>query len=157
MGGQLPFARLIDAVDRWAGAAGRTDVFAQVGDTEAVPSHIESARFLDPAAFRQRFDAATVVISHAGMGTILSALEAGKPILVVPRRASLGEHRNEHQLATVRHLQGRPGITVAMDEAELSARLERIDELRELQAAERLRPSASPELLSALRSFVTAD
>ena len=71
VGGQLPFARLIDAVDRWAGAAGRTDVFAQVGDTEAVPSHIESARFLDPAAFRQRFDAATVVISHAGMGTIL--------------------------------------------------------------------------------------
>ncbi len=44
--------------------------------------------------------AATAIVAHAGMGTILTALEMGKPLLVMPRRAALGEHRNDHQLAT---------------------------------------------------------
>ena len=46
-------------------------------------------------------DAAAAIVAHAGMGTILTALETGKRLLVMPRRAALGEHRNDHQLATV--------------------------------------------------------
>ena len=42
----------------------------------------------------------------------------------MPRRADLGEHRNDHQLATVEKLSGRPGILVAADENELESRIE---------------------------------
>ena len=40
-----------------------------------------------------------VVIAHDEMGSIITALEMGKPIVVMPRRAELGEHRNDHQVA----------------------------------------------------------
>ena len=39
----------------------------------------------------------------------------------MPRRASLGEHRNDHQLATARQLEARAGLAVAW-EAEALAR-----------------------------------
>ncbi len=40
---------------------------------------------------------ADVVVSHAGVGTILSLLELGTCPLVVPRTASRGEHVDDHQ------------------------------------------------------------
>lgn len=153
VGGQLPFDRLVRAVDEWAGACGRNDVFAQIGDSDYRPQHFESRPFLPPEDFRERFAAASVIVSHAGMGTVIGALEAGKPILILPRRAALREQRNDHQLATAERLRGRPGVSVAMDEDELRSKLGAIDAL---PAAERIAASAAPELLDALRAFVAA-
>lgn len=153
VGGQLPFDRLVRTVDEWAGATGRKDVFAQVGASDYRPRHVESEPFLEPGPFRERFARAGVIVSHAGMGTIIGALEAGKPILVLPRRAALGEQRNDHQLATAEHLRERPGVYVAMDEAELRRRLDEVDRLA---PAASIDAHASRELLEGLRSFVEA-
>ena len=70
--------------------------------------------------------AADAIVAHAGMGTILTALELGKPLLVLPRRASLGEHRNEHQLATARRFADTGRLAVAFDESELAQRLDEL-------------------------------
>ena len=78
VGAQMPFDRLVQAVDEWAGARSRSDVFAQIGSEGIPPSNIEFTRFLEAAEFKRRIREADVVISHAGMGTILSALEAGR-------------------------------------------------------------------------------
>jgi UDP-N-acetylglucosamine transferase subunit ALG13 len=122
-----PFDRLVRTVDRWAGDTGRRDVFAHIGRSSFAPSHIDHVAMLQPDEFRRRFADASVVVAHAGMGTILSALHYRKPILVMPRRASLGEQRNEHQLATARHLRDLGKITVAVDENELFERLAEIN------------------------------
>ena len=92
-----------------------------------------------------------MVVAHAGMGTILSALQWEKPILVMPRRASLGEQRNEHQLATARHLSELGKINVAMDEAELRAKL---DGLGQLRPRDKIGAYASDSLITALRDFI---
>jgi exopolysaccharide biosynthesis glucuronosyltransferase PssE len=146
-----PFDRLIRVVDGWAGETGRSDVFAQIGRTSLRPSHIEYVQFLDPRQFRVRFMTATVVVSHAGMGTILSALHHCKPILVMPRRASFGEQRNEHQLATAKHLRDLRKITVASDETQL---LEQLGRLEQLVAKEPIGPYAQPQLLAAISAFI---
>lgn len=129
VGGQLPFDRLVHAVDRWAMAQRREDVFAQVGNSASPPSHIRWQRFLSPADFRRKAREAEVIVAHAGMGSILTALEVGKPILVMPRRADLGEHRNDHQCATVGRLGKDVAITVAADEDALLDHLGRLGEL----------------------------
>jgi UDP-N-acetylglucosamine transferase subunit ALG13 len=151
VGTELPFNRLVQTVDQWALAQGRTDVFAQIGETDWQPLHIAWTHFLQPPEFARRFAEAEVVVSHAGMGTILSALQWEKPILVMPRRASLGEQRNEHQLATARHLSELGKINVAMDENELRAMLDR---LHQLQAREKIPPHASDSLIKTLKSFI---
>lgn len=129
VGGQLPFDRLVHAVDRWAVNQQRSDVFAQIGSSASPPAHIEWERLLSPPDFQAKARSADVIIAHAGMGSILTALDLGKPIIVMPRRAHLGEHRNDHQWATVEHLGNDVGITVAADEEALLDRLGRLEEL----------------------------
>jgi len=108
----------------------RGDVFAQIGKSESPPSHIEWQRFLSPPDFQSKAREAEVIIAHAGMGSILTALEFSKPIVLMPRRAHLGEHRNDHQWATVKHLSKDVGVAVAADELALLDQLERLEELR---------------------------
>lgn len=130
VGGQLPFDRLVRAVDEWAKEQERDDVFAQIGASDDPPEHIRWARFLSPPEFKEKAREADVIIAHAGMGSILTALELGKPIVVMPRRANLGEHRNDHQSATVKHLHSGVDVAVASDEHELAGFLDRLTELK---------------------------
>lgn len=151
VGSDLPFDRLVRTVDEWARENKRSDVFAQTGETDFQPSFIAYSKFLEPADFSARLAGAKAVVSHAGMGTILSALQRGKPVLVMPRRCSLREVRNEHQLATARRLLEMGKVDVAFDEAELEKKLAQIDDL---QPREKISPFAGPELVSALRNFI---
>jgi UDP-N-acetylglucosamine transferase subunit ALG13 len=154
VGTDLPFDRMVRVVDQWAADTGRTDIFAQIGDTEWRPRFMPCSRFLTPAAFAQRFASASTIVSHAGMGTILSALRYEKPILVMPRQAALGEQRNEHQLATARRLSEMGKISVAFDETSLRLQLE---QLNLLQVRPAIGAFASAELLFTIRQFIGSD
>jgi UDP-N-acetylglucosamine transferase subunit ALG13 len=151
VGTDQPFDRMMRIVDKWARENNRSDVFAQIGEGGWEPKFIPHATLLEPAEFKKRFAAATLIIAHAGMGTILSALLQGKPILVMPKKASLGEHRNEHQLATARHMQAMGHVSVAFDEAELLASL---NHLGELPSRKSIGPFASESLITAIRDYI---
>lgn len=151
VGAQMAFDRLVTGVDEWAQANGRKDVFAQIGPTEETPTHIRWTHFLPPSVFRSHMKEASAVVAHAGMGSILTALQVGVPILVMPRRADLRETRNDHQVATAERFQELGRVAVAMDETELSPQLHRIDALA---ATDRISAYASPELLDCLGSFI---
>jgi UDP-N-acetylglucosamine transferase subunit ALG13 len=157
VGAQMPFDRLVHAVDAWALARGRGDVLAQIGPSESPPSFVRHVRFLDPARFEAAFAEASLIVAHAGTGSILSALERGKPIVVMPRRAALRETRNDHQVATARRFASLGKIPVAWDEHELPEVLDRtLARLRDEPDALRVGRAASPELVRALRAFIEA-
>lgn len=118
VGTQLPFDRLIKAVDAFAKELTKP-VLAQIGKGSYTPQNMKWIKNIEPADFDKVFRDATVIVSHAGIGTVLTAKRFGKPIILVPRQASLGEHRNDHQLATVSQLEGRPGIYIAHTDEEL--------------------------------------
>ena len=151
VGAQMPFDRLVRTVDSWAGTRGRKDIFAQIGPTDWRPSHLHWQHFLTPTEFRARLSAASVVVAHAGMGSIISALQFGKPILVMPRRGDLLETRNDHQVATAERLGALAGVTVARDEEELQKKLEAIEELA---GGAPISSTASESLIRAVRSFI---
>ncbi len=151
VGTQGPFDRLVRAVDEWAGLRANSAVFAQIGPSDYRPKHIAATHFLDPAEFRRRVEAARIVVAHAGMGSIITALERGKPIIVMPRRADLREQRNDHQLATAEHFARQGRITVAFDEGELR---EKLDQAETLCAGEPIGAQASPDLIATVRAFL---
>lgn len=154
VGTQEPFDRLVRAVDQWVADTGHA-VFGQlgrIGPESYRPANFPWAPLLPAAEFEARFAAAPLVIAHAGMGAIIAALGQGKPLVIMPRRASLGEHRNEHQLATVEKFRDRPGIFVAEDETMLAGTLDRA--LAAGSGGEALSPWARPELLETLRRFI---
>lgn len=151
VGAQMPFDRMVRAVDEWARARNRNDVFAQIGPAEYVPSHVKWTRFLEPPEFAEHYQRARVIVAHAGTGSILQALELGKPILVMPRRAALRETRNDHQVATAERFQSLGRIPVAWDETDLRAQLDGIDTL----VSERVvGPYASSQLIDCIARFL---
>jgi UDP-N-acetylglucosamine transferase subunit ALG13 len=124
VGTQLPFDRLLVGLDRWAAANSGIPVLAQVGASQRRFRHIETVGQLSLTEFRARFEAASLVVAHAGMGTILSAAELGKPVILMPRRTKFGEHRNDHQQDTAREMARLSNVTVAEDGEALHAALD---------------------------------
>ncbi len=151
VGSMLPFDRLIRAVESWAQAHPKDHVVAQVGDTVLVPEGIQAFKMLSPDDYRRQCAAADVIVSHVGMGTIITAAELSKPVVIMARKRELGEVTSDHQIATARWLRGRPGVWLIDDEADLSeaiASAGRGAGLQDFGAESRAR------LIARIRSFV---
>lgn len=123
VGLQLPFVRLIRAMDRLAPKLDE-EVFAQIGDTSATPTNMRYTHTLSAKDFEAKVSEADVVISHAGVGSILAAQRNATPLVILPRKAALGEHRNDHQLDTVNAINDRYGIIAVSHEIEIEAAIE---------------------------------
>lgn len=124
VGTQLPFERMVQAVDSWVGQHPGNEVFMQLGETVYRPVHCKYVLYTQPAEWERLFTEADLVVSHAGMGTILKSLDCGKPLIIMPRLAALGEHRNDHQVATAKRFSHLPNLKVVNDAAELAKALD---------------------------------
>jgi UDP-N-acetylglucosamine transferase subunit ALG13 len=69
----------------------------------------------------------------------------------MPRQASLGEHRNDHQLATAKRFAEQGAVAVAFTEQEL---VDKLDRLQGMQETGCLAARASPHLISTIRCFI---
>lgn len=156
VGTQEPFDRLVRAVDAWA-ATHEVPVFGQLGRLTADsyrPANFPFESFISADEFQERLEASRLMVGHAGMGSIISALTFGKPLLMMARRAALGEHRNEHQLATAARFTGRPGLHVAADADAVGTMIDRLLDGDATASGGQLSPHASPQLLGAIRDFI---
>jgi len=108
VGTVLPFDRLIRAMDAWAAAHPEEEAVAQIGRGSFEPAHMRWSRTLGWEAYDGTVAAARLMVAHAGTGSVLTASEWAKPIVLLPRRARLGEHRSDHQIETAAWLRGRP-------------------------------------------------
>lgn len=124
VGTQLPFDRFVRIVDETAPLLA-TPVFAQIGHGDYKPRNMDWRPFVRPVEFDEMLARTTLIVSHAGVGTVVMAQKHSKPVILFPRRAALAEHRNDHQLATVDSLEGRSGIYIARTAEELRAMLAR--------------------------------
>lgn len=151
VGTQLPFPRLIEALADLAPGLDE-EIIAQAGPDSPQHPVLTTLDKIPPAEFSSYIKRARLIVSHAGIGTVLTAKKAQKPLIVMPRRGSLGEHRNDHQMATARQLEGQTGIHVAWD----------VKELQNLIQQESLTPATmehGPEagrLIAHLRDLVDA-
>lgn len=158
VGTQLPFDRLTSAVDAWCAQAGAgiklIGQIGQLGSESYRPSHFKWVEKVDPLAFDKHVREASMIVSHAGMGSIITAMSTGKPIIVLPRRAHLAEQRNDHQFATAQKLGTRPGVYVAMSEDELPNLIDQVLETTNSPDCGTLSPFAEDRLISAVRDFI---
>lgn len=152
VGEQLPFDRLVRAIDVWAEDL-QADVFAQIGNTNFKPVNIRYESQMPFERYRSCMQKAEVIVAHAGMGTILTALEFNKPLLVMPRDAKLQEVRNDHQFGTARRFATLDLVQVAYNSLELSAKLNQFLNVRPARP-EYSRPEVSSRLLEYIEAFV---
>ncbi len=90
----------------------------QVGHTDVEDLAITAQRWLPGEALQRAIGDADVVVAHAGMGSALAALDAGKCPILVPRLSAFGENIDDHQLQIASELTRR-GLAVVRSVEEL--------------------------------------
>jgi UDP-N-acetylglucosamine transferase subunit ALG13 len=111
-----PFERLLDALATLDGE----QLVVQYGPGEA-PAGVAGAKaFMPFDEMLSNFRTADVVVTHAGVGSILCARREGHVPLVVPRQHALGEHVDDHQAELTRALERRGSVVAVWDTAKLA-------------------------------------
>lgn len=151
VGTQLPFERLLETVDSVTSGLEHNVVY-QIGDSEFNPDVGTVHRYLDPESYKSEFDRCDLFISHAGMGSIITALENGKPMVIMPRLLKFNEHRNDHQLATASKFLGNSLVTVISNSYDLSIALKQQSARSNNNERHKLNPDQ--ELLNFLKAFI---
>lgn len=151
VGTQLAFPRLVDALNMWA-ADTSEEVIAQTLQQPRDWPNLTCHPTLEPAAFEDLFGRARVVVGHAGIGTILSAFRHSRPLIILPRRLALGEHRNDHQIATAQAVQDLRGLHVAWQAEEIAALLR-----QDLAPADETQKPMRATLIARLAGFIDSN
>ena len=114
VGTQFPFDRLVEAVDQAIDdGVLKEEVFAQIGRSKYKPRNFKAVQSLDKSAFDRYIREADRIIGHAGMGTIISAMDHDKPLLVMPRLRRHREVVNDHQKAIAKQFEKQQFLLVA--------------------------------------------
>lgn len=116
------FDRLVKKADELARSL-KEEVVIQRGNTAYEPSHASYFDFASRDEMQKAVEKARVIVSHGGAGSIIFALSAGKPVIVVPRLTGYGEHVNDHQLELARALEREGKVKAVYDVEELGAAL----------------------------------
>jgi UDP-N-acetylglucosamine transferase subunit ALG13 len=127
----FPFDRLLEAVDDLPELV--HSLVVQIGPSAVRPARAVCHPFLSFADLTAYMQSADVVVAHAGVGSVLLALAAGTPLLVVPRRKEFGEAIDDHQPLFAAHLRD-ADLACVVDPSELSEAVARVrsrDEGRE--------------------------
>ncbi len=145
-----PYTRLLEMVSRAVddGLLPRP-LRAQLGPATWTAPGVAASEHMSRDEFEAAVRSASVVVCHGGAGIISSALSAGRRPIVVPRRAALGEHVDDHQYQLTRKL-AEWGLVVAVEERltadDVDAARRPLRVPRELQE----RPTAAQVLEAAL-------
>jgi beta-1,4-N-acetylglucosaminyltransferase len=117
------FPRLIREMDEIAGHI-QEEVIMQIGSTVYLPHNARWFRFADYDEMKRLNKDARVVVTHAGAGSIITALKAGTVVVIVPRLSRYDEVIDDHQLELVKALSSDGRVTALSEVEELESILQ---------------------------------
>jgi beta-1,4-N-acetylglucosaminyltransferase len=116
----MDFARLVRKMDEIAARTGER-VVIQTGLATTLPLHAEHFAFKPREELAALIAESRVVVTHAGIGSVIDVLKAERPLIVVPRLKRYGEHNTDHQLDLAQAVERRGWGRMVIDVAELDA------------------------------------
>jgi UDP-N-acetylglucosamine transferase subunit ALG13 len=115
-----PFDRLVEAIDRLKGEGRiRREVFMQTGYSTYRPRFCQYKDFIPFREMTERMEAAEIVITHGGTGSIMLVLYHNKIPIVVPRQKKYREHIDDHQVLFCRTMEKKGKIIPVYETSEL--------------------------------------
>ena len=98
-----PFNRLLEALEYQIHIGNiKEEVVVQAGCTKFKSSKMNIFDLVSQEIFKKYITDASFIVTHGGVGTIVTALKNNKKIIAVPRLFQYGEHVNDHQLQILR-------------------------------------------------------
>jgi len=150
-----PFGRLLDEVARLANAGLLPQpVVVQHGHTPFSSQACSGVAFLELRRFEAEVERARLCIIHAGAGSVLYALRAGKVPVIMPRDPAHGEIIDDHQQELAGMLDKASLAVIAKEPSELESAVRRAEAM---QAERRDGASAAePRLVGLVRDTLGA-
>jgi UDP-N-acetylglucosamine transferase subunit ALG13 len=115
---EQPFDRLVEAA---AQLGGDERLVVQYGTCTVPHGRGEWVDYMSFDELAEQARRARVVVSHAGVGSIVLARRFGHRPIIMPRRPHFGEHVDEHQMQLTRRLAKAGIVTVVEDAEQLAA------------------------------------
>lgn len=92
------FHRLLEQLDRLIEDGKIKDkVIVQAGYTKYTSNNMKIIDFMPKDELEKLQEQADLIITHGGVGSIISSIEKGKKVIAIPRLHEYGEHVNNHQ------------------------------------------------------------
>ncbi|AZZ60447.1 beta(1,3)galactosyltransferase EpsH [Oenococcus sp. UCMA 16435] len=117
---KFQFNRLLKYIDEFLESGEiRDKVFAQIGHSDYEPQKYPFERFMSKNDFDQKIYESSIIITHAGTGSIISSIKKGKKVIAMPRLSKYGEHIDDHQKQIVSNFVNNKYILSANDKSSL--------------------------------------
>ena len=122
------FKRLINEVENnIKNGVIKEEVIVQSGFTKYESSLMKIFDMIPREEMEQLKDKASYIITHGGVGSIVSSVEKGKKVIAVPRYSKYGEHVNDHQIDIVKAFNDRGYIIGINDVKELKYAINKLE------------------------------
>lgn len=93
-----PFLRLLKAIEQQIELGNiKEEVIVQSGSTKYNSDKMKIIDYMTIEEFNENLEKADIIITHAGVGTIIQGLENNKIMIVAARKKQYEEHVNNHQ------------------------------------------------------------
>lgn len=118
---KFQFTRLLKIIDELyeEGFLENEEIVAQIGYSKYTAKNYKTFQMIDNNDFNELLSRADLVISHAGVGTIINSLKLEKKIIVFPRLKRYMEHIDDHQVEISKSFEKDNLIMVANNKNEL--------------------------------------
>ena len=148
------FDRLVRKVDEIAPRISH-EIMIQKGYSKYVPRNTKYFDFVPLNAAMEYIQRSDLVISHAGIGTIILCKEKGIPLIIFPRRKKYGEHGTDHQMeiAQVLEERGDKNIYLVYEENQLEKKIMEVVGKRDLAHVEN---RGRENLVRTIKEFIEA-
>ena len=113
------FHRLLEEVEKnIEDGTIKEEVIVQAGYTKYITHKMRIIDLMSQKQLNEFQDEADLIITHGGVGSIISSIEKGKKVIAVPRLHEYGEHVNNHQLDFARKVAQRQKSIIVIENIE---------------------------------------
>jgi beta-1,4-N-acetylglucosaminyltransferase len=144
---EFPFDRLVRAID--VEDLSGEELVVQHGPSLVRPVGASRVAFLPYDELAETIRLARMVVTHAGVGSVMTALGNGKRPIVVPRLRRFGEAVDDHQLHLGRRLHEADLVTLVENPDDV------LETLPSAAATSGVELGPNPRLVAELKEFVT--
>ena len=111
-----PFNRLLDAVQKQIDKGNiKEEVIVQAGCTKYDSKDMKIFDLIPMDEFDSLISKCDVLITHGGVGSIITGLKNNKKVIAAARLKEYGEHTNNHQLQIIENF-SREGYILSLDD-----------------------------------------
>jgi len=148
------FDRLLKKIDEMAPRIPH-EIVIQKGYSKYVPRNTKYFDFVPADSAMEYTRKSDLVVSHAGMGTIILCKEYGVPVIILPRREKYKEHINDHQMeiAQVLEERGDKNIYIVYEENQLEEKILEVVGKKEMDQVEN---RGRENLIRTIKEFIEA-